>query len=113
MAGNTFIATAWKNSRHSKTGAGYGLKISVEDRDQAFDRSWRDAVLTLPDGRGKTTVNVAKKSFWDGTCRELISADIGRWLLDAGHAPWPKGKPPRFIITPIKENRFRVIGTKR
>ena len=53
-------------------------------------------------------VNCAKDSFWNGTCRELIAQDIGRWFFDLGLAPWPKGRPPRFSMSPTATGVFRV-----
>ncbi|MGA0594101.1 hypothetical protein [Enterovirga sp. CN4-39] len=46
------------------------------------------------------TVNIDKASFWGGRCRELISAEIGRWLMGAGKAPWPMRKPPTVRFVP-------------
>jgi hypothetical protein len=39
-------ATAWNNGSHSATGAGYGLRISRQDRDRFFDPQWRRLCLT-------------------------------------------------------------------
>ena len=74
-----FIVTAWHNGRPSKTGAGYGLKVSVTDQDRFFDKSWESVMLrlTAADSGRIVEVNVAKRSFRDGTCQELISKDIG------------------------------------
>ena len=90
--------TAWNNGSHHSSGAGYGLRISVADRDQFFDRSSASILLVLTDGN-QITVNTDKASFWNDTCRELISQSIGRWLIDEGLAPWPKGQPPEFELT--------------
>ena len=99
------IVTAWSNGSPRDTGAGYGLKLTIEDRDAYFRRSWQSVAVVFPDGR-ETNVNVAKPSFWGLTCRELISAEIGRWLLAEGLAPWPKGVPPRLYLQPAGEARF-------
>ncbi len=90
--------TAWNNGSHHSSGAGYGLRISVADRDQFFDRSSASILLVLTDGN-QITVNTDKASFWNDTCRELINKRIGRWLIDDGLAPWPKGQPPEFELT--------------
>lgn len=91
--------TAWNNGKHHETGAGYGLKISVEDRDRHFDRHRQTVRIRFPDG-SDCAVNVAKSSFWNDTCRELISKEIGLWLIASGNAPWPKGHPPVLKLTP-------------
>ena len=108
------IWTAWNNGKNHKTGAGYGLKIPLADRDPHFDRRWRTVFIELPSGKSHITVeaNVAKDSFWGAQCRELISRDIGRWLIDEGHAPWPEGSPPNFEAVLLADRRFRVKGRK-
>lgn len=93
------IVTAWNNGSPHESGAGYGLKVSIEDRNRYFDRMAKKITIELPSG-SRFDVNTAKKSFWSATCRELISKEIGEWLLQNGFAPWPKGHPPKFILTP-------------
>jgi hypothetical protein len=102
------IVTAWNNGSPSKTGAGYGLKLKASDRDQDFKKEWQYIILALDGFSDTIQVNVAKKSFWGDTCRELIHAEIGHWLLQNGLAPWPKGKPPRLKLTHIQSNHFRL-----
>ena len=110
MTDNAFLATAWNNGQWHAGGAGYGLKVSVADRDRFFRRDWRTVTLRLVAGSAfiDVEVNCAKDSFWNGTCRELISRQIGRWFLDLGLAPWPKGRPPHFDLSPIRPGVFRV-----
>jgi hypothetical protein len=100
----------WNNGEHHSTGAGYGLKVTVADRDRHFKRTWRTVSIELPRGNGFTVVdaNVAKESFWGPKCRELISRDIGRWMLDEGYAPWPDNMPPKFEVELSGDRRFRV-----
>lgn len=103
------IVTAWNNGQHHATGAGYGLKIDVRDRDQYFRREWRSVILKLEGEDGTIEVNIAKPSFWNATCRELISAAIGCWLLKNRLAPWPKNRPPKLILEPMAEpGHFRL-----
>jgi hypothetical protein len=97
--------TAWSNGRPTSSGAGYGVRISETDRDQHFDRRWPEVLLDL--GDEATVVVPLSASFWD-RCRELRSTAIGRWLLGHQHAPWPTGKPPRFILRHVAENRFEL-----
>ena len=104
--------TAWNNGRHCTSGAGYGLKLAAGDRDRLFDRAWKSAVLKLPDGRDEIHVNIAKRSFWDTNCSELIHKEIGRWLLDAGLAPWPYRQPPKFNLECVGKRRFRVTNNQ-
>ena len=104
------IVTAWNNGRHYKTGAGYGLKLSVADRDRHIRRNWKTVVVELPNGQ-KIEANIDKPSFWSDSCREIISSEFGAWLLQARHAPWPKGRPPKFELTHKSGNVFKLAGT--
>lgn len=105
-----FVVAAWHNGRPRKTGAGYGLKVSATDLDWFFDKSWESVKLrlTAADSGGMVAVNVAKRSFRDGTCRELIGKEIGQWFLYNKFAPWQKGRPPRFQIIPIRNQEFEI-----
>ncbi len=100
--------SAWNNGQQHASGAGYGLKLSADDRDRYFMRSWSTVLLTLPGVPNPIEVNVAKASFWSATCRELIHRNIGKWLIDCGYAPWERGRPPRFQLEPMGERRFSL-----
>ena len=102
------VATAWNIGKHHRTGAGCGLEVSVVGRDNSFERRWGAVALWLPDAAHPIQVNIDKPSFWSSTCRDLISSDIGRWLLKRRMAPWPPGNPPRFKLRPIGEGAFEV-----
>ncbi|MCY4427032.1 MAG: hypothetical protein OXC05_08380 [Halieaceae bacterium] len=104
------IATAWNNGKKSPTGGGYGLKIKVKDRDRVFDRKWKTVILCLTAYKScrVAEVNVSKASFWDATCLELISTEIGKWFIECGFAPWTKGAPPKFQLKYIGERKFQV-----
>jgi hypothetical protein len=102
-----FSATAWNNGKHHQSGAGYGLKISVADRDRYFQRQWRTVQLRIGAKR-PITVNTDKASFWNGSCRELISVELGRWMLTNRFAPWPSGQPPRFTLIPQGRGVFEI-----
>lgn len=105
----SFIVTAWKGGNPDyRNPAGYGLKLSETDRDRNFDKQWNTVVLELQGESQPLTVNIAKKSFWNRTCRELISQDIGKWMIKNNKAPWTKYNPPKMKMTRIKDNRFKV-----
>ena len=107
--------TAWSNgSPNNKSGSGYGLKVPKADRDGLFNPEWQTITIEIPSELGGTTpieVNVAKASFWRG-CRELISKEIGLWLLREGLAPWDVGCPPKIRISIRENNVFRIEGPK-
>ena len=106
------IWAAWNNGQHNRSGAGYGLKVPIQDRDRLFDKEWQSVVLELParDGFSQVKLNVEKPSFWSDACHELISVEIGRWLLTNGYAPWPKQQPPKLKIEHLGGPKFRVQG---
>lgn len=97
------IATAWTNGT-----SGLGVKISVADRDRYFHREWGAVLVELEGESEPISCNIDKDSFWSPACRELISAQIGRWLLSRKLAPWVKGSPPKLTLTPLDGNRFRL-----
>ena len=92
---------------HLPSGAGYGFKISRADRDRYFKRTWKSVIVELPKENGSISVevNIRKESFWN-TCLELIHQEIGRWLLETGHAPWKRGNPPKFVFGLNGERTF-------
>ena len=110
MRHEAFIGTAWNNGCPKGSGAGYGLRIPVADRDRFFKKSWRTVTLRLIGGETPriAEVNCMKESFWNDTCGELIGKEIGRWFIDSGFAPWPKGAPPRFGMYRVAERLFEV-----
>jgi hypothetical protein len=100
------IATGWNNgSPNNSTGSGYGIHLSREDRDKYFRREWSTVIIEL-EGASPVEVNLAP-SFWR-RCTEFHSAAIGKWLLDHGLAPWPKGNPPKMRLEPAGGRRFRL-----
>lgn len=102
------IGTAWNNGKHHESDAGYGLKVSVKDHNRFFQRHWDVILLELERRDTPIEVNVNKKSFWGPMYHELISREIGQWLRENGYSPWPKGRPPKFVMEPLGDNRFVV-----
>lgn len=100
------IVTGWSNgSPNNTTGAGYGIRVSRQDRDRYFQREWPFVTIELGN-RGATEANLSS-SFWRG-CAELRGREIGKFLLDYGLAPWPKGKPPKMKLEIIRPRVFRL-----
>ena len=102
--------TAWNSGKHFESGAGYGLKLSIKDRDEHFSKEWATVFVELPNSDVPIEISIAKPSFWNTTCRELISQEIGIWLRSEGLAPWTKGKPPKFELISSGERKFKVVG---
>lgn len=107
----SFVATAWNRGDHLASGNGYGLKLSARDRDAHLRREWGSVDLHLGGREQPTRVNVDKPSLWTDPCRELISREIGEWLIAAGKAPWPRGVPPRLRLTARTQRAFDVALT--
>jgi hypothetical protein len=101
------LARAWSNGSPRSTGAGYGIRISIIDRDRVFDPGWPTIEIDLG-MLGCVTVALSD-AFWRG-CSELRSADIGRWLIGQGLAPWPKGGPPSLELTHVSDNMFKLTA---
>src|SRR5713226_1862184 len=99
------IVTAWNNGAHHESGAGYGLRIDVADRNRYFSRDWQDVIVQFPSGQ-TAVVNIDKDSFWGATCHELIHKEIGLWLRSQGLVPWPEGRPPKLSLEPAMSNNF-------
>jgi len=95
----------WSNGSPTSSGAGYGIRIARIDRDKYFQREWLCVIVELG-GEGWIRVNLSD-SFWR-SCIELRSAQIGRWMINQGLAPWPRCRPPELELEPIGNRRFRL-----
>ncbi len=105
--------TAWNNGSYSKSGSGYGLRISrQEDRDKYFKRECSPISLFLPEQQKPIKVNVDKNSFWKDrkACRELLSKEIGLWLIYKGYAKWPTNSPPEFELESEDFISFKLLS---
>jgi hypothetical protein len=102
------IVKAWNNGHHHRNGNGYGIKISPSDRDRYFKREWKLILVELEGESGAVEININKASFWNDACRELISVQLGKWMIKNGLAPWPKGNPPELLLEPLVGNRFQL-----
>lgn len=103
---------AWNNGSYSPDGNGYGLKITTHDRDASFRREWKTIWLELAGESDPVEINIDKDSFWNNTCRELISVRIGRWLIKNRLAPWRKGYPPVLTIVQVEGKQFKLEYAK-
>ena len=100
------MVVAWNNGSHHESGAGYGVKFDPVDRDRFFKREWGRISVQMDGTDLVDEVNIDKESFWNDECRELISADIGRWLLQNQLAPWKKDVPPKLKLDVISDHLF-------
>jgi hypothetical protein len=108
------MVAAWNIGQYRPSGAGYGLKIDPVDRDQHFRAEWKSVILVLDGQTTPISANVAKPSFWGKTCHELTSAEIGRWLMRNGLAPWAEHDPPKLVLEPLSEaGHFHLRGPRK
>ena len=102
------IVSAWNNGSHHASGAGYGIKIKVNDRDRYFIREWGHVEIELGSTDQVARANIDKESFWNEDCRELINKDIGAWIRRQGLVPWSPYNPPKLALLPLGGNRFQL-----
>lgn len=99
------IVRGWSNGRpNNRTGAGYGIRVTPSDRDKYFRREWQSVSIDL--GSARVTARLSD-SFWR-SCSELRSARIGKWMLERGIAPWPKGEPPKLLLELVGDRVYRL-----
>ena len=103
------IVTAWINGTAFVSGAAYGVRLAAEDRDRYFQRDWETIELELGGYALVVKIDVAKPSFWNSTCSELIHTEIGRWLIENGLESWQAGQPPKLSLKLIGGTRFRLM----
>lgn len=104
----SFIAKTWNNGYSLASGAGYGIKITMHDREQFFNRNWQTVILHLSGYPRPIEVNVAKASFWNRNCGELIKKDIGIWLKQNNCEVGTLGWPFELRMTAIGNREFKV-----
>ena len=63
-------------------------------------------MVDLEEEAESVELNIDKETFWNPTCRELISVRIGKWLIKNHLAPWPAGQPPVLNLIQIGERHF-------
>ena len=114
MDPDNFKATAWNNGYWRNTGAGYGLKLSAEDRNKYFDKDWDTVTLRLVGARTSRIpeANVAKDSFWSPKCHELIKLEIDQWFIENGFRRWALNAPPRFRLVHIAGRELEVRAAR-
>lgn len=103
-----FSGKTWNNGSHHSSGAGYGIKLSLFDREANFSPDWGIVLLFLEGNDNPIEVNVAKRSFWSKSCGELIHKGIGNWFQQNGISSWAKGMPYNVYLYHLKDNQFKV-----
>lgn len=102
------IVTAWKSGSHGRVGTSYGVKLKPDDRDRHFAPSATSVEILIEDDSAPFRVTTNKKSFWNATCRKLISSRIRDWMSETGIAPWSANSPPKLQLEPVAAGLFRL-----
>ncbi len=90
--------------KQSKNGAGYGIRVTKEQRDDHFKKKWDEIILHTKEKVFKVNIS---DSFWRN-CTELRSKQIGQFLFNQGLAVWEKGNPPKLELLYISKNEFSL-----
>ena len=90
-------ARGWK-------GGTYGVSVGKANAAQYFKKTWSRVEIEID---GEFHSFPLRETFWK-TCPEFRGGALKEWLLRSGLAPWPRGDPPKLILRPLKENRFRI-----
>jgi len=94
--GRQAVVTGWMiGAPNLKTGAGFGIRIPIKDRDRLFKKKWKSITIKLE--LGINFEAKLSKSFW-GECPEIRNKWIGKWLIENDLAPWPKNNPPKMKL---------------
>jgi hypothetical protein len=90
-------ATAWK-------GATYGIRVGKENARKYFKVGWHEAEVEID---GEFHVFSLSHAFWQD-CPEIRGNIIEKYLAKNGLVPWSKGAPPKFTLSSLGANRFRL-----
>jgi hypothetical protein len=91
----TTNASSWNNGKPNyQRGTGLGLRIDTAYQPTIFSGQFTTIDIYHNNSLIAGNVNVSNKA-----CHELISVDIGLWLINNNLHQWPVNKPHRFTIT--------------
>lgn len=106
------LARAWNNGKFLENGAGYGILLSEQFRDEYLDVDWPSIRLELEGMEGEVELAINNSVFWSRG-RELKSTKIGRWLIANGCGHFDEEHPVELVLTPLSGNRFAVSLARR
>ena|SRR5438270_9453786 len=90
-------ASGWK-------GELYGVRVGKENAAKFFNRSWPSIEVEMD---GEVHRFRLSKTFWT-TCPEFRGVALKKWFFLHGLAPWQDRKPPKVVLMPLTENRFKL-----
>ena len=94
--------TAWSDG-HST----YGIRVGKKLRDEYFETVWTEIEVEIEGHSHKFKLT---RGFWNHCAefRDSGSTVIRDWMNVKGVLNWQKGHPPRFELTHIDRNRFKL-----
>lgn len=90
-------AKGWK-------GGTYGVRVGKSNAAEYFSKDWDNIDVEID---GQLHNFALSKTFWT-TCPEFRGDAIKRWLLKHKLADWKPRHPPKLVVTPLGEKRFRL-----
>lgn len=106
---NYITVRACLHRKFGTSGVKLGIKISRQDLDRYFDKSWKTILLSLSDGN-KIEIDIIRNYLLTSKCssRQILHREIGAWLKEEGLFPWEHGNPPKLKLTTEKEGEFEL-----
>lgn len=91
------IVSAWY-------GGTYGIRVGKRNAQEYFSKEWSEISVEID---GEVYSFKLSSTFWT-TCPEFRGKPITNWFKKLNATKWPKGNPPRFELTHIVDNRFKL-----
>ncbi len=107
-SGKDMIVSGWNNgSPNNRTGAGYRIRISKDDRDRYFRIEWDSVEIEL---ETEEIIMVSlSNSFWN-RCGELRSSKIGKWMLENRYAPGLKANHQSSNLSLLLKENLSLLA---
>jgi hypothetical protein len=95
--------SSWNDGKHDTRGNGYGIRVGK--RNRYLFENITEFELSI---EGNNSFNVSlSPGFWRN-CPEFRNSNIGKWMHENNFAPWSKGDNPKFTLTKISGEKFRL-----
>jgi hypothetical protein len=100
--------SAWKTGKSKEVASTYGIYIPKKHR-LLFEQEWKFVELSIE--KGIFFIVKLAPSFWNKCC-ELKHQNIRSWLCESDQLTWEPFHPPKFVLTKIEGNKFRLEKEK-
>lgn len=94
--------TAWSNGNGI-----YGIRVGRANRERFFQSSWKEIEVDIVGGMHKFRLT---RGFWEDCpeFRDSREIPIETWLRQEFVLPWPPGVPPKFLLLPQGDAKFKL-----